>query len=153
MSPNPSEETVRRNRHVRKGASFAKFWSLYPRKKSKGDAEKAWKAINPDEQLQDRMNHALERATTSAEWRKDGGQFIPYPATWLRAKGWEDEDASSNASASRSVCAEKILNSNGRGYDPCGKPIDRTQPKPGLPFCSEHLARRLQLNHQLEGRL
>jgi len=24
------------------------------------------------------------------DWRKDSGQFIPHPATWLNAKGWED---------------------------------------------------------------
>lgn len=71
---------------------FQKFWQAYPKKKSKGDAEKAWKSIKPDEQLQDRILNALERAKTSESWRKNGGQFIPYPATWLRAKGWDDED-------------------------------------------------------------
>ena len=25
------------------------------------------------------------------EWKKDGGKYIPHPATWLRARGWEDE--------------------------------------------------------------
>lgn len=72
-------------------SGFEKFWTTYPKKKSKGDAEKAWNALKPDEQLQDRIHDALERAKTSADWRKDGGQYIPYPATWLRAKGWEDE--------------------------------------------------------------
>jgi hypothetical protein len=152
MSPNPSEETVRRNRHVRKGASFEKFWNAYPRKKSKGDAEKAWKALNPDESLHDRITDALERAKTSADWRKEGGKYIPYPATWLRAKGWEDEDSAAATPLSPSTCAEKILNGNGRGYDPCGKPIDLQQALPILPFCAEHLPRRLQLNSQLEGR-
>lgn len=70
---------------------FEKFWGVYPKKRSKGDAEKAWNAMKPNEQLQDRIFDALERAKTSAQWQKDGGQFIPYPATWLRAKGWEDE--------------------------------------------------------------
>ena len=32
------------------------------------------------------------REVASAEARKDEGQFIPYPATWLRARGFEDED-------------------------------------------------------------
>jgi hypothetical protein len=30
-------------------------------------------------------------ATRSEDWTKEGGQYIPYPATWLNAKGWEDE--------------------------------------------------------------
>lgn len=71
--------------------SFEDFWELYPKKRSKGQAEKAWKNIKPDEQLHDRIFRALEQAKTSAEWKKDGGQFIPYPASWLNAKGWEDE--------------------------------------------------------------
>lgn len=70
---------------------FDLFWKAYPKKKSKGDAKKAWKKINPDEHLQDRILRALERAKTSADWKKDHGQFIPYPASWLNAEGWDDE--------------------------------------------------------------
>lgn len=70
---------------------FDLFWEQYPKKKSKGQAERAWKAIKPDQQLQDRILHALEQAKTSDQWQKERGEFIPYPATWLNAKGWEDE--------------------------------------------------------------
>lgn len=70
---------------------FSEFWSAYPRKKSKGAAEKAWLKIKPDEQLHATILAAVKRATTSADWQKDGGHFVPYPATWLNAKGWEDE--------------------------------------------------------------
>ena len=68
---------------------FGAFWSAYPRKAGKGDAEKAWKAtkgVNLQTILQ-----AIERARATEQWRKDGGQFIPHPATWLRQKRWEDE--------------------------------------------------------------
>jgi hypothetical protein len=74
-------------------AAFAAFWDAYPRKKSKGDAEKAWKQIKPNEQLAEQILQAVERAKTSDGWLKDQGKFVPYPASWLRAKGWEDEDA------------------------------------------------------------
>ena len=70
---------------------FSEFWSAYPKKKSRGDAVKAWNKIKPDEQLHDRILRAIERAKTSADWTKDNGQFIPYPASWLNAQGWEDE--------------------------------------------------------------
>jgi hypothetical protein len=73
---------------------FDVFWAAYPKKKSKGQAEKAWAKIKPDEQLQNRILKSLEQAKTSAEWTKQGGEFIPHPATWLNAKGWEDEYSS-----------------------------------------------------------
>ena len=34
---------------------------------------------------------ALEKQKKSAQWVKDGGVFIPHPATWLNGKRWEDE--------------------------------------------------------------
>ena len=70
---------------------FDAFWAAYPKKKSKGQAEKAWIKINPDDELLGVMLSSLERLKRSKDWLKDGGQFIPYPATWLNAKGWEDE--------------------------------------------------------------
>lgn len=66
---------------------FAEFWSAYPKKVAKGDAEKAWKKHKPD---LDRCLAALDIAKRSLDWTKDGGQFIPYPATWLNGKRWED---------------------------------------------------------------
>ena len=71
--------------------AFDRFWECYPKKKSKGNAEKAWKSIKPSEQLLATMIAVIETAKTSTEWMKEGGQFIPHPATWLRAKGWEDQ--------------------------------------------------------------
>lgn len=76
---------------ARGGALFDRFWAAYPRKASKGRAEKAFAKINPDEQLVGRMLAAIERAKTSEQWRKDGGQFIPHPATWLNDRGWEND--------------------------------------------------------------
>lgn len=70
---------------------FEKFWKSYPRKKSKADAEKAWAKINPSEQLVATMLAAIEQAKTSVDWTKERGQFIPYPATWLNKRCWEDE--------------------------------------------------------------
>jgi hypothetical protein len=75
---------------------FDLFWKAYPKKKSKGDAEKAFRAINPNEQLLETMISTIEQAKTSEQWTKDEGQYIPYPATWLRAKGWEDENSKIN---------------------------------------------------------
>lgn len=72
---------------------FARFWAAYPRKKSKGRAEKAWRKLNPSEQLTVEILQAVDRAKTSEDWRKESGKYIPYPATWLNDRGWEDEVA------------------------------------------------------------
>jgi hypothetical protein len=69
-------------------AEFDQFWAAYPKKKAKGDAEKAWRQMHPPLQG---VQEALQRARTDPEWVKEGGQYIPHPATWLRAKGWLDE--------------------------------------------------------------
>ena len=70
---------------------FARFWEAYPKKRSKGDAEKAWDTIKLSEPLVNQVIAKLKLAKTSADWTKDDGKYIPYPATWLRAKGWEDD--------------------------------------------------------------
>ena len=71
--------------------AFDTFWAAYPRKADKGDARKEWKQIQPDSELLTKMLTALGRAKTCHNWTKDGGQYIPYPAKWLRAEGWENE--------------------------------------------------------------
>ncbi len=70
---------------------FEKFWNEYPKKKSKGQAEKTWAKINPDEQLVETMISTIRRAKKSEDWKKEKGKFIPHPSTWLNAKGWEDD--------------------------------------------------------------
>lgn len=69
-------------------ADFNRFWSAYPKKMNKQDAYKAFKGVKvPVETL----CAALERQKQSRQWREDGGKYIPYPATWLRKGGWENE--------------------------------------------------------------
>jgi len=70
---------------------FDLFWEAYPKKKSKGQAESSFAKLNPDKTMVDMFVAKLEIASKSEDWTKDRGQFIPYPATWLNAKGWEDE--------------------------------------------------------------
>ena len=78
-------------RSLKQQQRFDAFWEAYPRKRSKGQAEKTWVKINPDDDLLEEILAGLENAKRSVDWQKDGGQYIPYPATWLNAKGWEDE--------------------------------------------------------------
>lgn len=82
--------------------NFNTFWSEYPKKKAKGDAEKAFKKLNPDEVLMKTIMSAIEKAKKSDDWLKDGGKFIPHPATWLRGQRWEDEIAERNENETHS---------------------------------------------------
>lgn len=70
---------------------FEIFWKAYPKKKNKGQAEKVWEKIKPTKELTDSMLKKIEQLKKTNDWIKDGGQYIPFPATWLNAKGWEDE--------------------------------------------------------------
>lgn len=70
---------------------FDTFWKAYPLKMSKAQAEKAWKNIKPDPDLFDTILAAIEVWKKSERWNDQGGKFIPYPASWLNAAGWEDE--------------------------------------------------------------
>ncbi len=72
-------------------AGFDEFWSAYPRKVARGAALKAWAKAKPDEPLRQVILAAIGRARDGPDWRKDGGAFIPHPATWLNAQRWLDE--------------------------------------------------------------
>lgn len=70
---------------------FSEFYSLYPRKVKKQDVKKWFKKNKPSNELFSSMLNSLEQFRASKDWQKDGGQFIPYPTTWLNQKRWEDE--------------------------------------------------------------
>jgi hypothetical protein len=65
---------------------FDVFWSEFPRKKAKEDARRAFaKAIK----LVD-LDEMLDALRAQAETWTDP-TYIPYPATWLNGKRWNDE--------------------------------------------------------------
>jgi hypothetical protein len=70
---------------------FNRFWEAYPKKKKKDDARKAFHKRNVSEPLLEIMLSAIVLQRLSRDWTKDGGQYIPYPATWLNAGSWDDE--------------------------------------------------------------
>jgi len=68
---------------------FDTFWRLYPKRVAKHRAQKAWKKVLPAEY--EPIMAALEKQVKCVEWAKDGGQYIPLPASWLNGRRWEDE--------------------------------------------------------------
>ena len=77
--------------------AFDRFWSAYPQRKrvNKGDAKKAWTTGKCHKHI-DAILASLEKHKVWVDWTKENGQFIPYPATWLRAMGWESETENPN---------------------------------------------------------
>ena len=77
------------NARARAEAAFAEFWSAYPKKVGKGAAQKAFKKLKAS--AYPLLVPAVERQKRSSQWQKDGGQYIPNPATWLNQERWLDE--------------------------------------------------------------
>lgn len=70
---------------------FEQFYKKYPKKVKKQDVRKWFKKNKPSNELFSSMLDSLEQFRASFDWQKDGGQYIPYPNTWLNQKRWEDE--------------------------------------------------------------
>lgn len=71
-------------------ADFERFYAAYPNKKNPGAAFKTYAKvtkIHPHAKIM----AGLDRALNSQEWAKDEGRYIPYPASWLNADGFDSE--------------------------------------------------------------
>lgn len=73
---------------------FEKFWEAYPRKVGKDAARKAFEKRKPDDGLLLLMLDAIKAQSKAEAWRKDAGQFIPHPSTWVNEGRWQDEAVS-----------------------------------------------------------
>ncbi|MFC9768913.1 hypothetical protein [Rhodococcus jostii] len=83
---------------IKPDAEFETWWKLYPLKKAKGQAEKAFRAAIKH------TDHETLLAAVAAYAKSVEGkdpQFIAYGSTWLNGKRWLDEDL-------RPVSAEAI---------------------------------------------
>jgi len=82
--------------------AFESFWKMYPAKKGKTPARKAWaKAARSPEVIQQIMQ-GLANHLTCRQWTKDGGEYIPNPSSWLNQERWNDEVSHGTANTERS---------------------------------------------------
>jgi len=88
-SPSKTEPRAVSARTSPYSAQFENFWQAYPRKVGKGAAWKKWKT-QKCELLNGQIAAALRWQIESNDWRKDGGQFVPHPETYLNQRRWED---------------------------------------------------------------
>lgn len=77
---------------------FEQFWKEYPKRVGKGAAWKSWQRMSPVPPFESILS-AIQKHRTSDQWKKDGGQFIPHPATWINQRRWEDDMLQDGSSA------------------------------------------------------
>ena len=71
---------------------FEQFWKEYPRKVSKKTAFTAFKNIKHLKDEFPIIMQAVKLKKGSNDWRKNGGQYIPHPATFIHQERWKDEE-------------------------------------------------------------
>lgn len=89
-SPSPVSGTVSGSAPSTPISPFDRFWSAYPRRTAKAAAERAWKRAKGDTRIEEILK-AIEAQKKTHAWKKNNGEFIPHPATWLNQGRWQDE--------------------------------------------------------------
>ena len=82
-----AEEKRIEEKRTEENKDFERFYEAYPNKKSKPLALKAWLKHKPDIDV---VIKSLTMFKKCEQWTKDKGRYIPYPASWLNAEGWND---------------------------------------------------------------
>ena len=110
-----TEEDIEEDKELEKEKEdiypFEEFWTAYPKKKAKEAARKAWAKLKPDESLGKEIIQAVMESAKTNDWKKENGKYIPYPATYLNGKRWEDERSNNgeNTGNSRKVQYGTVL--------------------------------------------
>jgi hypothetical protein len=81
LSPSVSELPI--------AEGFEQFYATYPRHVARADAEKAWRQVVKPEEVPAIL--ARIEINKLGEWKEKEKRFIPYPASWLRGRRWNDE--------------------------------------------------------------
>jgi hypothetical protein len=103
-------------------SEFEKFYSAYPKKISRANAERAWKK---QKCILSEVMPALERQRKL--WNDP--QFIPHPASWLNGRRWEDELPIGNNAGTKQA--------GSTGFIPSGNIDPSTKKKQWYTLCDE----------------
>jgi hypothetical protein len=82
-----SRDRVEKKQKETECVEFDEFWKSYPYKVGKPAALKAWLAKNPP------LNEVIEgvgRWKACKAWKKNGGEYIPHPSTFINQERWKD---------------------------------------------------------------
>jgi len=86
---------------------FIQFWSIYPKKVAKNDALKAFQKAMETVNVAVMIN-AVQAQLACDAWAKEGGKYIPNPATWLNGGQWDNEYAVSFVSTKKSIVEQDL---------------------------------------------
>lgn len=85
---------IKENNYIYLLAQFEKFWDVYPEKKSRHLAWKAFELLNPDLSVFTQIITAINTQIQNRQEQQLSGAWVPpwkYPANWLSQRCWEDE--------------------------------------------------------------
>lgn len=85
---NPNQEPLTINHKPIKDISFDDFYSVYPKKVKKSDAEKAWQKIDYETKLLI-IDDVKNRVLNDSAWIDK--KYIPNPQAYLNGRRWKDE--------------------------------------------------------------
>ena len=71
---------------------FLEFYAVYPRPVAKKRAWDAWKKEVMKCGVEPSTVMSILRTTIAVEWRGRTKDYIPYPASWLRAEAFEERE-------------------------------------------------------------
>jgi len=71
--------------------AFDQFWQTYPKKQKKLNAQKAYRKLNPDPELIERIIKDVQRRSQRFDWQKENGKYVPLPDNYLNDQRWTDE--------------------------------------------------------------
>lgn len=86
-SINPREEKQEHAQPAAAPSRFAEFWAAYPNKKSRQEAEKAWRKLRLDSRCDELIAHVRLMAATDSDWLRG---YCPHGSTYLNQARWED---------------------------------------------------------------
>ena len=89
-----ADTPLKDNNYIYLLSQFEKFWVFYPEKKSKSIAWEAFKRLNPDQALLNKIQKAIEQQIKNRDALQLQGAWVPpwkYPANWLEKQCWKDE--------------------------------------------------------------
>jgi hypothetical protein len=85
------EECKKETKPKQQDETFDMWYKHYPKKSSRGTAEKAWSRVTEKHLVVTLILKALEWQCKQESWTKEKGQYIPMPSTYINGKRWLDE--------------------------------------------------------------